>query len=585
MIPKQAKQQTKTGSLSRKHSLSRQLLSGFGISLIAVGMATLWVNYRLTQKHLQQQVQKRGQSIAQALEFSTEGLIEAGYESLLDRVVQNYGTLPAVVEIAVISPEGVTIAESPHNLKNRLYTELYPELKSSLEQASDSGVETSRQMVLKNKPVLVQILPFSSTLFGTSGRRGLAIVAMDLKQMQEEAWHNFLTSTLTMAAGTVIILVLMWLFVASTVLGPMKHLERSLTSSKETGSFSMPASMPGNEIGFLAATFEAVFKELEGKEKLQREIAQRRQAEAELRESEARERAKSEELQQAILELKQTQGKLIQTEKMSSLGQLVAGIAHEFNNPLSFIKGNLSPARDYFQDLLKLLHLYQASYPEPRPEIEELAADIELEFLVEDFQEILISMEVGVDRIRDIVLSLRIFSRLGESELKQVDIHSGIDSTLLLLQNRLHSGQVKAGKIEIVKEYSKLPIVECYASELNQVFINILNNAIDALEAGDREARRAGKQMPLPRIRIRTEVVEGERVAIRIENNGAGMTEEVKARLFDPFFTTKPVGKGTGLGLALCYQIVVEKHGGELKCFSEPGQGTQFVIEIPIRIN
>ncbi|HAX78488.1 MAG TPA: hypothetical protein DCY88_22325, partial [Cyanobacteria bacterium UBA11372] len=261
-----------------------------------------------------------------------------------------------------------------------------------------------------------------------------------------------------------------------------------------------------------------------------------------------------------------------------SLGQLVAGVAHEINNPVNFIHGNLTHLNQYTQDLLRLIHLYQKHYPQPHPEIQTEIDDIDLDFLVKDLPKILNSMNIGTDRIRQIVLSLRNFSRLDEAEMKPVDIHEGIDNTLLILQNRLKAKPDRS-EIQAFKEYGNLPQIECYAGQLNQVFMNLLTNAIDALE--EVIANRPFYQSPT--IRIRTEILNKNWIQIKICDNGCGIPEQVKNRLFDPFFTTKPVGKGTGLGLAISYQIVVEKHGGQLNCTSAPGQGTEFAIAIPIR--
>ncbi|MBD2387939.1 GAF domain-containing protein [Cylindrospermum sp. FACHB-282] len=285
---------------------------------------------------------------------------------------------------------------------------------------------------------------------------------------------------------------------------------------------------------------------------------------------------KAKQLEAALQELSSTQAQLIQTEKMSSLGHLVAGVAHEINNPVNFIYGNISHASEYISDLLHLIKLYQRHYL-PVPEVEKQIKAIDLDFLSEDLPKILESMNIGAERIRQIVLSLRNFSRLDEAGMKPVDIHEGLDNTLLLLQNRLKA-KVGCSEIKVSKEYGNLPAVNCYAAQLNQVFMNLLVNAIDALE----ESFVMGKMTEKPKIRIRTLIENGDRLIISIADNGHGMSPQVQSRLFDPFFTTKPVGKGTGIGLSISYQIVVEKHKGQLQCFSAPGEGAEFVVTIPL---
>ena len=299
-----------------------------------------------------------------------------------------------------------------------------------------------------------------------------------------------------------------------------------------------------------------------------------------LKQSEGQYRSQAAKLEKAVQELHQTQTQLIQTEKISSLGQLVAGVAHEINNPINFIYGNITHATEYATDLLGLLHLYQEKYPNPVPEIVEAVADLDIDFLMEDFTKILESMKVGADRIRDLVVSLRNFSRLDESQMKLVDIHEGIESTLLILQHRTKGNPLRPA-IEIIKEYGNFPKVECYVGQLNQVFMNLLGNAIDALE--DYNRKRSSKEIYANpnRIRISTSA-NSHTLTIRIADNGVGINQEVIPKLFDPFFTTKPVGKGTGLGLSISYQIIVEKHRGKLQCISAPREGAEFVIEIPL---
>lgn len=322
---------------------------------------------------------------------------------------------------------------------------------------------------------------------------------------------------------------------------------------------------------------------------------------------------RSQQLNQALNELQATQAQLIQSEKIASLGQLVAGVVHAINNPVNFIYGNLTHVGEYTQALVELLLLYQQEYPHPSHKIQEQAEDIDLNFLIEDMPKMLSSMKVGADRICQIVSSLRNFSRLDESEMKPVNIHEGIESALLILQHRLKAKTEYSG-IQVIKEYRNLPPVECYAGQLNQVFMNILSNAIDVLSDRDKERPPDDIRKHPSIITIHTEVKSQEKgsarqnilnaevesqndefspasdcilapshVVIRIKDNGPDINSELKSHIFDSFFTPKKVERETWLGLAISYQIVVKKHGGMLHCLSEPGQGTEFVIEIPIQ--
>jgi two-component system NtrC family sensor kinase len=309
-------------------------------------------------------------------------------------------------------------------------------------------------------------------------------------------------------------------------------------------------------------------------------------------------------LAKALEKLKATQMQLIQTEKMSSLGQLVAGVAHEINNPINFIYGNLEHAEGYINDLLELIAVYQQWVPPTIPEIQHKSQAVDLDFIQHDLPRLLASMEHGTDRIREIVMALRTFSRMDESDLKYVDIHQGIKSTILILESKLKAAG-NSRPIDIVCQYGDLPNVECYAGQLNQVFMNLLSNAIDALH--DKQwatneqhyrfdtldlnhldklnlppalAEIQGQDSPM--ILIQSQQLVDDHVRISIADNGPGISPQHQQRLFDPFFTTKPVGQGTGLGLSISYQLITERHRGRLTCFSIPNVGTEFTIEIPM---
>ncbi|MBW4644180.1 MAG: HAMP domain-containing protein [Goleter apudmare HA4340-LM2] len=401
-----------------------------------------------------------------------------------------------------------------------------------------------------------------------------------LIQLDQAKTFRLYTIIVSMVMSTAIAITLA-VITSRAIAQPVQSLTSVAQRSLKESNFDLQAAVTSNdEIGSLASSFNQLInsvkyllqKQQQAKELLEQKVEERTQELSE----------KNTYLKNLLEELHRTQAQMVQNEKMSSLGQLVAGVAHEINNPVNFIHGNLEYVEKHTQDLLELLENYQQYYPEPLEPLQDLLEDLDLNFLTKDLQKILKSMRMGTNRIREIVLSLRNFSRLDEAEFKKVDIHEGINNTLLILQHRLEANTQRP-EIKVIKNYGQLPAIECYPGQLNQVFMNLVANAIDAVEASNQQRSLAEITANSNIISIDTQVIDENWISIAIADNGCGIPEEICSRLFDPFFTTKPIGKGTGLGLSISYQIVVEKHAGKIHCNSTPKQGTKFVVEIPIR--
>ncbi|MBD2455108.1 HAMP domain-containing protein [Nostoc sp. FACHB-87] len=433
-----------------------------------------------------------------------------------------------------------------------------------------------------SKVVINQQEYFAKSILFKGGSQSLTTTVLypilKLETTQDALWIRL--EILFFLGGTLVTLI--GYFISQKITRPLQAVTKIAKKVTEDADFDLQAPVTTqDEVGVLAISLNQLIQQVKqllteqyaAKDKLE---AYSQNLEEKIKERTQEVERKNRDLKNTLNALKQTQAQLIQTEKMSSLGQLVAGVAHEINNPVTFIYGNVGHAENYVNDILNLIQLYQQSYPYPEAHIQDVMEEVDIEYILQDLPKILTSMKVGAERIHQIVLSLRIFSRLDEAEFKSANVHDGIDSTLLILRHRLKA-QSHRPEIQVIKDYCEMPEIKCFAGQLNQVFMNILANAIDAVEEAWEKSLCSQ-----PIIRISSEC-DQENIRIHIADNGTGIPQEIQRRLFDPFFTTKPIGKGTGLGLSISYQIVNEKHRGSLQCISLPGTGTEFVITIPIR--
>ncbi|MEB3359333.1 MAG: ATP-binding protein [Synechococcales bacterium] len=491
---------------------------------------------------------------------------QSGEAFIIERSGMLIGTstdqLPFLQKSADQEPERLSVTD----IQMPLIQSTAAELLKTFGDFSQIHQSQNLRINFEGQPQFVHVAPFQDEA-GLDWLIVITVPASDFMAQSRANTHKTILLCLGALGVTIVLSVLTSRWIAKPI-ARLTEASRAFTN----GDLDQPIDPSRiEEFDTLATSFDQM------RQQLKQSFTDLAETNAQL---ETRVAERTNELSQALVDLQRTQAQLVQTEKMSSLGQVVAGLAHEINNPVNFIHGNLSHVSEYSRQVLDLVDLYRQQYPEPTPEIQAELEAMDFQFLKQDFPNLLSSMETGTQRIAEIVKSLRSFSRLDEAAFKAVNLHEGIDSTLMILQNRLKR-MPNCPDIQIIKDYGPIPAVECYPGQLNQVFMNLITNALDALDERDRLRSPAAIQADPSYVRISTTFAPSGWVTVRIRDNGVGMNAATRSRLFDPFFTTKPIGKGTGLGLSISYQIVVDKHGGTIECCTAEEAGAEFIVTIP----